>query len=96
MHVKGYTALYPKIEDAHRGKFKAIGSMPITNYFKWLGITTVELQPVHAFFGHKTGKEQINYWGYESLSFFAPKIPQPCFVFMLSICFDLISNPPII
>lgn len=72
MHVKGYTALYPKIEDAHRGKFKAIGSMPITNYFKWLGITTVELQPVHAFFGHKTGKEQINYWGYESLNFFAP------------------------
>ncbi|MBQ8870271.1 MAG: glycogen debranching protein GlgX [Alphaproteobacteria bacterium] len=72
VHVKGYTELYPKIEDAFRGKFKALTSPKIMQYLKWLGITAVELQPVHAFFGHKIGKEQVNYWGYESLSFFAP------------------------
>jgi len=72
MHTKGYTELYPKIEDAHKGKFKALSSTKIINYLKWLGITAVELLPIHAFFGHKIGKEQINYWGYETLSFFAP------------------------
>ncbi len=72
MHTKGYTELYPKIEDAHKGKFKALSSTKIINYLKWLGITAVELLPIHAFFGHKIGKEQNNYWGYETLSFFAP------------------------
>ena len=71
-HVKGFTQLFPKIEDAHRGKFKALSCKKIVNYLKWLGVTAVELLPIHSFHGHKIGKEQVNYWGYETLSFFAP------------------------
>ena len=72
MHVKGYTKLFPKIEDAYRGKFKGLSSQKIINYLKWLGVTSVELQPIHSYFAHKTGNDRINYWGYETLSFFAP------------------------
>ncbi len=72
MHVKGFSKLFPKIEDAHRGKFKALSSPKLINYLKWLGITAVELQPIHSYFGNKTGNERVNYWGYETLSFFAP------------------------
>ncbi len=72
MHVKGFSKLFPKIEDAYRGKFKALSSLKLINYLKWLGITAVELQPIHSYFGNKIGNERVNYWGYETLSFFAP------------------------
>lgn len=72
MHVKGFSKLFPKIEDIYRGKFKALSSPRILNYLKWLGVSAVELQPIHSFYGHKTGNDRINYWGYETLSFFAP------------------------
>lgn len=72
-HVKGFTRLHPKVKDCYRGKFSGLSSKSVINYFNWLGITSVELLPVHTFFGKKIGKENVNYWGYESLLFFAPE-----------------------
>ncbi|MBP5615475.1 MAG: glycogen debranching protein GlgX, partial [Alphaproteobacteria bacterium] len=71
LHPKGYTALFPKAPDENKGKFEALCSKEIQTYLKWLGVTTVELMPVHAFFGHQEGRGRTNYWGYETLSFFA-------------------------
>ena len=71
LHAKGFTALFPKAKDEDKGKFSALCSKEIQTYLKWLGVTTIELMPVHAFFGHQQGRDRINYWGYETLSFFA-------------------------
>lgn len=72
-HVKGYTMLHPRVENKCRGKFSGLASKSIINYLKWLGITSLEILPVHAFFGNKIGRDVRNYWGYESLLFFAPE-----------------------
>ncbi len=71
LHTKGYTALFPKVEDNAKGTFSALISRPVKTYLKWLGVTSVELLPVHAFFGHQKLRNRVNYWGYETLSFFA-------------------------
>lgn len=71
LHTKGYTALFPKVGDDKRGKFEALSSKSVQTYLKWLGVSAVELLPVHAFFPYQTPKERVNYWGYETLSFFA-------------------------
>lgn len=73
LHVKGYTALHPKIENKLRGKFSGLAGKSIINYFKWLGITAIELLPTHAFFADKAGSGRPSYWGYETFSFFAPE-----------------------
>lgn len=73
MHVGGYTKLHPKVEAAERGKFLGLGAKSVINYLNWLGITSVELLPVFAFFGEKHGMYIDNYWGYETLSYFAPE-----------------------
>ncbi len=72
-HVRGFTMLHPKIEDFKRGKFLGLASKSVTNYLNWLGISSVELLPVFAFFGEKDGMYIDNYWGYETLSYFAPE-----------------------
>jgi len=74
-HVKGFTRLHPKVKENERGKFAALGSKSVQNYLKWLGVTAVELLPIHAFFAdkHNTKNSTKNYWGYESMSFFAPE-----------------------
>lgn len=74
-HLRGLTKLHPQISDAKRGTFAGMAHRSITNYLKWLGVTAVELLPIHAFFGnrHKKGFVKDNYWGYESFSFFAPE-----------------------
>lgn len=72
-HVGGYTKLHPKVEAAERGKFLGLGAKSVVNYLNWLGVTTVELLPVFAFFGEKHGMYIDNYWGYETLSYFAPE-----------------------
>lgn len=73
LHVKGYTALHPRLKDSCRGKFLGLASKSVTGYLKWLGITAVELLPIQAFFRDKHGTDRINYWGYETLCFFAPE-----------------------
>lgn len=74
-HVRGYTKLHPKISDGERGRFLGMTSLPVMEYLKWLGITAVELLPVHAFFfdKHIPTRQKRNYWGYESFSYFAPE-----------------------
>ena len=73
-HVKGYTKLHPKVPDALRGKFLGLATPPVSKYFKWLGITSVELLPVHTFFGNRhKGLTSDNYWGYETYNFFTPE-----------------------
>lgn len=72
-HVGGYTKLHPKVEASLRGKFLGLGAKSVVNYLNWLGVTSVELLPVFAFFGEKHGMYIDNYWGYETLSYFVPE-----------------------
>lgn len=71
LHVKGFTKLHPKVQDAKRGTFAGLASHSVCNYLKWLGVTSVELLPVHAFMGERNEGIHGNYWGYETLNFFA-------------------------
>ncbi len=74
LHVKGFTAQHPQTPENERGTFKALSSPVIIDYFKQLGITAVELMPVHHFVHDKflLDKGLTNYWGYNSVGFFAP------------------------
>lgn len=74
-HVRSQTKLHPQVPDYARGKFIGMAHPEVVKHLKWLGVTSVELLPIHAFFGnrHKKGFITDNYWGYESFSFFAPE-----------------------
>ena len=74
-HVRGMTKLHPNIPEGIRGSYKAMASDPILAHLKKLGITTVELMPVHHFLQdrHLLEKGLRNYWGYNTLGFFAPE-----------------------
>jgi isoamylase len=76
MHVKGFTMLNPDIPEQFRGTYAGIGCDPAIRYLKELGITAVELLPVHHFVNdrHLVEKGLANYWGYNTLSFFAPHL----------------------
>ena len=74
MHVKGFTTQHPDIEPKLRGSYAALASAPAVDYLKSLGVTAVELLPVHHFVHDKglVDKGLSNYWGYNSIGFFAP------------------------
>ena len=74
MHVRGYTMLHPRVPEALRGTFAGLAHQDVVDYIRSLGVTSVELMPVHAFIDDKQLLEQglHNYWGYNTLSFFAP------------------------
>lgn len=74
LHVKGFTQTHPDIPENERGTFKALGSPKIVNYFKELGINTIELMPIHHFVHNKFLLDNglVNYWGYNSIGFFSP------------------------
>jgi isoamylase len=74
-HVKGLTRLHPEIPEDIRGTYKAMASEPIINHLRTLGVTTLELMPVHHFLHdrHLLEKGLRNYWGYNTLGFFAPE-----------------------
>jgi glycogen operon protein len=74
-HVKGMTRLHPQIPEEMRGTYKAFGQPAITDYFSSLGVTTVELLPVHSFVDDNflVQKSLSNYWGYSTLGYFAPE-----------------------
>jgi glycogen operon protein len=76
VHVKGMTMRHPEIPPEIRGTYAAMGSEPIIKYLKELGITTLELLPVHQHIDDPflIEKGLTNYWGYSTLSFFAPEI----------------------
>lgn len=75
-HVKGMTFLHPEIPENIRGTYAAMGHPVTVQYLKSLGVTAVELMPVHHFvsdaFLHDKGLS--NYWGYNSIGFFAPDV----------------------
>ena len=74
MHVKGLTELHPEIPEHLRGTYAGLAHPVTIKYLKNLGVTAVELMPVHHFVqdSHLIDKGLRNYWGYNSLSFFAP------------------------
>ncbi|MEP6808738.1 MAG: glycogen debranching protein GlgX [Chthoniobacterales bacterium] len=74
-HVKGFTRLCPEMPEEIRGTYAGMGSPAAIKYLKNLGVTAVELLPVHAFVNDRilTDKGLTNYWGYNSLGFFAPE-----------------------
>lgn len=76
LHVKGFTMLNPEIPEEIRGTYAALAHPVTINYLKNLGVTTVELMPVHQFVNDHTliQKKLNNYWGYNSIGFFAPDV----------------------
>ncbi len=74
LHVKGFTQLHPAVPENLRGTYAGLGSKAVVNYIKSLGVSTVELLPIHAFINdsHLLDKGLTNYWGYNSIGFFAP------------------------
>ena len=71
LHVKGFTKLHPKVQDAKRGTLAGLASKSVCSYLKWLGVTSVELLPINAFMAERYDGVKSNYWGYETLNFFA-------------------------
>jgi glycogen operon protein len=73
-HVRGYTKLHPEVPEHQRGTFCGLAAKPVVEYIKSLGVTTVELMPVHTFINDSFLLERglTNYWGYNSIGFFAP------------------------
>ncbi|MEY2480474.1 MAG: isoamylase [Verrucomicrobiota bacterium] len=73
-HVKGFTKLCPDVPDELRGTYAGLGSAGAIKYFKELGVTAVELLPIHAHVDDKAliDRGLTNYWGYNSIGFFAP------------------------
>lgn len=73
-HVRGLTMLHPEVATENRGTFAGLATPAVVDYLRGLGITAVELLPVHAFVDeHRlAAKGQRNYWGYNSIGFFAP------------------------
>ncbi|MCG5534608.1 glycogen debranching protein GlgX [Ectothiorhodospira mobilis] len=74
LHVKGFTARHPQVHPALRGTYAGLATAPVIAYLQRLGVTAVELMPVHAFLDdrHLVEKGLRNYWGYNSMGFFAP------------------------
>ncbi|MDG1376477.1 MAG: glycogen debranching protein GlgX [Yoonia sp.] len=74
-HVKGMTAEFPGLQAGERGKFLGMASEPVLDHLVKLGVTTVQLLPVHAFLDDKflIDAGLKNFWGYQSIGFFAPE-----------------------
>ena len=74
LHVKGFTQLHNEIPEQQRGTYAGLGNETVTRYLNDLGVTAVELLPVHHFFTEPAVAERglVNYWGYNSIGFFAP------------------------
>src|ERR687898_747703 len=73
-HVKGLTQLHPDIPEEQRGTYAGLAHPAITEHLAKLGVTAIELMPVHQFVQDSTLLEKglRNYWGYNTLGFFAP------------------------
>lgn len=77
LHVKGFTKLHPDIPEPLRGTYRGLASEVVIQYLKDLGITAVELLPVHHYINnrHLIERHLTNYWGYNTLAYFAPHLP---------------------
>lgn len=74
LHVKGFTSQHPDVPEKLRGSYAGLATDPVVRHLADLGITAVELLPVHYHVDdrHLTEKGLVNYWGYNTLGFFAP------------------------
>lgn len=74
LHVRGFTKLNKAVPRRKRGTFAGLATREVIAYIKSLGVTTVELLPVATFLNDRTLQEKglTNYWGYNSIAFFAP------------------------
>ncbi len=75
-HVRGLTKLHPDVPEELRGSYLGLVSEPVLSHLKSLGITAVELMPIHHHVDewHLTQRKLTNYWGYNTLAFFAPEL----------------------
>ena len=73
-HVKGFTMRHPDVRDDLRGTYAGLASEPAVAYLKSLGVTAVELLPIHHIIpeGFLHGRGLTNYWGYSSIGYLAP------------------------
>ena len=76
LHVKGFTQRHPEVPQDLRGTYAGLASPAIIMHLKSLGVTSIELLPVHAFIDDQRLVEAglRNYWGYNSIGFFAPEM----------------------
>lgn len=74
MHTKGFTMRHPDVPESDRGKLAGLGSAAALDYLRALGVTTLELLPVHALIHDRFLVEQglRNHWGYNTLNYFCP------------------------
>jgi isoamylase len=74
VHTKGYTKLHPDVREDLRGTYAGLASEPALAYLQSLGVTAVELLPVHHIIDESflAGRGLTNYWGYSSIGFLAP------------------------
>lgn len=75
-HVKGMTMRHPDVPEHLRGTYLGLSSEPMLEYFTSLGVTAIELLPVHQFIvdRHLAERGLTNYWGYNSIGYFAPDV----------------------
>ncbi|AHJ66690.1 Isoamylase [Granulibacter bethesdensis CGDNIH4] len=73
-HVRGYTMRHPEVPEHLRGTYAGLASKPVLDHIRALGVTSVELLPVHSFVrdSHLLEKGLTNFWGYNTIGFFAP------------------------
>ena len=75
-HVKGMTMLHPEVPEPLRGTYLGLATDPMLDHFLSLGVTAIELLPIHHFVTERRLRELglVNYWGYQSIGFFAPDV----------------------
>ncbi len=75
-HVRGMTLRHPGVPEALRGTYRGLACDPVVDHLVSLGVTAVELMPVHQFLAdrHLVDRGLTNYWGYNSIAFFAPHV----------------------
>ena len=73
-HVKGFTKCHPAVPPKLQGTYEGFGTKEVLDYIKSLGVTTIEFLPIHTFLddNHLLEKGLRNYWGYNTIGFFAP------------------------
>ena len=75
-HVKGMTMLHPEVPEPLRGRYLGLATDPMLDHFLSLGVTAIELLPVHHSVTERRLHEQglVNYWGYSPIGYFAPDV----------------------
>ncbi len=73
-HVRGFTMRHPDVPEAFRGTYAGLSCSAVVEYLKRLGVTTLELMPVHSFVDdrHLLERGLRNYWGYNTIGYFSP------------------------